>query len=81
MGLSSIEWTENHEVVVFYLPLAISHEFPSKQLPSPPNLEVVTVSVSLVPVVTCCIYAPPNTTVEYHTELNNHLATVTSQPT
>jgi len=61
--------------------LAISHEFPSKQLPSPPKLEVVTVSVSLVPVVTCCIvYAPPNATAEYHTELNNYLATVTSQP-
>ena len=29
--------------------IAISNEFPSKQLPSPPNLEVVTVSVSLVP--------------------------------
>ena len=59
--------------------LAISNDFPSRQLSSPPNLEVVTVSVSLVPAVTCCmVYAPPNATVEYHTELTNYLATITS---
>ena len=61
--------------------LAVSNEFPSKQLSSPPGLEVITVSVSLVPVVTCCIvYAPPNATTEYHTELNTYLATITSLP-
>ena len=33
--------------------LAISNDFPSRQLSSPINLEVITVSVSLVPAVTC----------------------------
>jgi len=61
--------------------LVISHEFPCKQLSSPSGLEVITVSVSLAPVVTCCIvYALPNATIEYHTELNNYLATITSLP-
>ena len=47
--------------------LAIRNNLPSRLLPSPPNLEVVTVSISLVPAVTCCmVYAPPNTTAEYH---------------
>ena len=45
--------------------LAVSHNFPSNQLPNPPNLEVVTVSVSLA--ITCCmVYAPPSATAEYH---------------
>ena len=63
--------------------LAVSDKFPSKQLSSPPGLEVITVSVSLVhvPVVTCCmVHAPPNATAEYHTELDNYLATITSLP-
>jgi len=39
--------------------LAISQEFPNKQLLSLPNLEVVSASVSLLPVVTyCVVYAP-----------------------
>ena len=54
--------------------IAVSHEFPSKQIPSPPNLEVVTVSISLVLAIICCmVYIPPNSTVEYHTELINYL--------
>jgi len=57
----------------------VSNEFPSKQLSSPPSLEVITVSVSLLPVITCCVvYAPPNSTTEYHTELNNYFSTITS---
>ena len=61
--------------------LAISNDFPSRQLSSPINLEVVTVFVSLVPAVTCClVYAPLNATVEYHTELTNYLATITLLP-
>lgn len=61
--------------------LAISNNFPSKQLPSPPNLEIVTVSIFLDPAFTCrMVYAPPNATVEYHTELTNYLATITSSP-
>ena len=54
--------------------IAVGHEFPSEQIPSPPNLEVVTVSISLVPAIICCmVYIPPNSTVEYHTELINYL--------
>jgi len=60
--------------------LAITHDFPNKQLPSPTNLEVITVSVLLVPAVICCIvYAPPNATIKYHTNLTSYLATITSQ--
>ena len=47
--------------------IVVSHEFPSEQLPSS---EVVTVSISLVPAIICCmVYVPPNATVEYHIEL------------
>ena len=53
---------------------AVSHEFPNNQLPSPPNLEAVTVSISLVPAIVCCmVYAPPNATVEYHSEIISYL--------
>ena len=75
MGMLFTGRTENHVVV------AVSDEFPSKQLSSSPSLEVITVSISLVSVVTCCmVYAPPNATIEYHTELNNYLATIISLP-
>ena len=48
---------------------------------SPPNVEVVTVSVSLAPAITCCmVYAPPNATAEYYAELINYLETITSLP-
>ena len=41
--------------------IAVSHEFSSEQIPSPPNLEVVSVSISLVPAIICCmVYVPPN---------------------
>ena len=60
--------------------IAVSHEFPSNQLPSPPNLEVVTVSISLVPTIVCCmVYAPLNATVEYHSELINYLQSLLTQ--
>ena len=59
--------------------IAASHEFPSEQLPSPPNLEVVTVSMSLVPAIICCmVCVPSNATVEYHTELINYLQSLPS---
>ena len=59
--------------------IAVSHEFPNEQLPSPPNLEVVTVSTPLVPAIICCmVYVPPNARVEYHTELINYLQSLPS---
>ena len=61
--------------------LAIRNNLPSRLLPSPPNLEVVTVSISLVPAVTCCmVYVPPNATAEYHNNLINYFSTITSLP-
>ena len=59
--------------------IAVSHEFLSEQIPSPPNLEVVTVSISLVLAIICCmVYVLPNSTVEYHTELINCLQSLPS---
>ena len=59
--------------------IAVSHEFSSEQIPSPPNLEVVSVSISLVPAIICCmVHVPPNSTVEYHTELINYLQSLPS---
>jgi len=41
---------------------------------------LVTVSVLLVPAVTCCmVYAPANAIVKYHTDLTNCQTTITSQ--
>ena len=60
--------------------ITVSNELPSKQLPSPPNLEVVTVSISLVPAIVCCmVYVPPNATVEYHSKLINYLQSLPCQ--
>ena len=61
--------------------LAIGNNFTNRLLPSPPNLEVITVSISLVPAVTCCmVYTPPNATAEYHDNLINYFTTITSLP-
>jgi len=60
--------------------IAVSNKLPSKQLPSPPNLEVVTVSISLMPAIVCCmVYVPPNATMEYHNELITYLESLPTQ--
>ena len=61
--------------------LAIKNCLPSCELQSPPNLELITVSIYLNRTITCCmVYVPPNATAEYHAEFVNHLATITSSP-
>ena len=61
--------------------LAIKNCLPSCELQSPPNLELITVSIYLNRTITCCmVYVPPNATAEYHAELVNYLATITSSP-
>ena len=58
--------------------LAVSNKLPSRQVPSPHNLEIVTVSISISTTdITCCmIYTPPNATTEYHRDLVKYLVTV-----
>ena len=59
--------------------LAIKNCLPSCELQSPPNLELITVSIYLNRTITCCmVYVPPNATTEYHAKLVNYLATITS---
>ena len=60
--------------------LAISDNLPSKQIPSPRNLEVVNVSASFndSDVIFCMVYAPPNATADYHKDLSDYLATTTT---
>ena len=59
--------------------LAIKNCLPSCELQSPPNLELITLSIYLNRTITCCmVYMPPNATTEYHAELVNYLATITS---
>ena len=59
--------------------LAIKNCLPNCELQSPPNLELITVSIYLNRTITCCmVYVPPNATAEYHAELVNYLATITS---
>ena len=61
--------------------LAVSNILPSRQVPSPHNLEVVTVSIFLSNTdITCCmIYIPPNASAEYHSNLVNYLNTISAQ--
>ena len=61
--------------------LAVSNIFPSRQVLSPHNLEVVTVSIFLSNTgITCCmIYVPPNASAEYHSDLVNYLNTISAQ--
>ena len=59
--------------------LAIKNCLPSCERQSPPNLELITMSIYLNRIITCCmVYVPPNATTEYHAELVNYLATITS---
>ena len=62
--------------------LAISSALPSRQIPSPGNLEVVSVIISLsdIDVTFCMVYAPPNATATYHFDLSNYLTTITVSP-
>ena len=63
--------------------LAVSNKLPSRQVPSPHNLEIVTVSISISTTdITCCmIYTPPNATTEYHRDLVKYLVTVAALST
>jgi len=63
--------------------LAISNTLPSKQVLSPPDLEVVSVSILLGNTeITCCaVYAPPNATSEYHRNLVDYLTTIAALST
>jgi len=60
--------------------LAISSDLPSRELPSSGNLEVVNVSVSFsdIDVTFYMVYAPPNATIEYHSDLSNYLTSLTT---
>jgi len=69
-----IELIEVLVVEVWWLSLDISSS--SYQLPSPPNLDCF----HLISTCSCCmVYAPPNATVEYHSELINYLQTLPTQ--
>ena len=63
--------------------LAVSNKLPSRQVPSPHNIETVTVSISTSNTdITCCmIYTPPNATTEYHRDLVKYLVTVAALST
>ena len=62
--------------------LAIENCLSGCELQSPPNLELITVSIYLKTIITCCmVYIPPNATTEYHAELVSYLANITSSPT
>ena len=62
--------------------LAIENCLSSCELQSPPNLELITVSIYLKTIITCCmVYVPPNATTEYHAELVSYLANITSSLT
>ena len=63
--------------------LAISNTLPSKRALSPPDLEVVSVSILLGNIeITCCaVYAPPNATSEYHRNLVDYLTTIAALST
>ena len=62
--------------------LAIKNCLSSCELQSPPNLELITVSIYLKTTITCCmVYVPPNATTEYHAELVSYLVNITSSLT
>ena len=63
--------------------LAVSNKLPSRQVLSPHNLEVVSVSIFLSNTdITCCmVYVPPNASAEYHSDLVNYLNTITALST
>ena len=49
---------------------AVKDTIPCKQIPSPPELELVTISLSLrTPITLCTVYWPPNNSSDYQTSL------------
>ena len=63
--------------------LAVSNKLPSRQVLSPHNLEVVSVSIFLsnTDITSYMVYAPLNASAEYHSDLVNYLNTITALST
>ena len=59
--------------------LAIKDTIVSQQLPSPSNLELLLVCISLHhPITICLVYNPPNTSAQYRQELINYLQSLST---
>ncbi len=54
--------------------VAMKNSIPCEQLPSPPELELVTIYLSLrIPTTLCTVYWPPNNSPDYQTSLIDYL--------
>ena len=60
--------------------IAVSDLISSSLIPSPPDLEVITVNVFCHngPITFCTVYVPPNSEVDYHNQLLSYLYSIVS---
>ena len=61
--------------------LVVRNSLPSRQLPSPPHLEVLSVELSVsLPVIISVVYIPPSSNPDYFSEILQYLASIASHP-
>ena len=55
--------------------IAINYSIPTTLVSSPADLEVLTIKIGAVQVITLCLmYIPPNSSYDYHRSIHNYLS-------